>query len=359
MVNIKILSIEDRIKHLFEQNLESSRVFCSPDAWSARMEYRLLHKTEIYESECIDGRIDIPLITQTPPGIMRQFRNVGGIFRMGWPYLSSEINQGYEYARKHNRHLLFLVTYHYSGSSPSFGCAGCDHNTELALKTALNFRNELEEVFGYNHDVVCPVLIGIDTDTDAMTIHGDNPDNKIVMSDHNFNGKKNKTILGLLIRGMLKKMPGRVFNDLIHLLANNIRHIREVEKSIRPMAEIKHGEWWIGVGRGFDWHHEHNQAVLVGPYDPNLANPINTAVKVIRSNIENDRIPKDGFLVLASAVYKGEGIDAIGKERAIKKARYFAELASEIINDQPGELASLMRIITVVNNYDTRLMEVV
>ncbi|KFC49974.1 hypothetical protein DK37_23330, partial [Halomonas sp. SUBG004] len=51
------------------------------------------HPTSIVVMKCMDGRIHIPHATQTPLGIITPFRNLGGIFDLGWPYLGELLTE--------------------------------------------------------------------------------------------------------------------------------------------------------------------------------------------------------------------------------------------------------------------------
>ncbi|MDD3528408.1 MAG: hypothetical protein PHS77_00895 [Gallionellaceae bacterium] len=73
--------------------------------------------------------------------------------------------------------------------------------------------------------------------------------------------------------------------------------------------DIEHREWMICVGRGCDWLHMPNLALIIGPYSPDLADPIRKAAGIIESNMCNGRIPDDGFLLLASSPYDEIGVD--------------------------------------------------
>jgi hypothetical protein len=65
----------------------------------------------------------------------------------------------------------------------------------------------------------------------------------------------------------------------------------------------------IGVGRGFDWLHMPNLALIIGPYGPDLADPIRKAAGIIEANMKSFRIPDDGFLLLVASPYYDNGSD--------------------------------------------------
>jgi hypothetical protein len=79
--------IAERIDWLMELSRAHSASFCSPENHLARQRYLAEHNTQIIAMKCMDGRIHLPYVTQTPLGVIHPFRNLGGIFELGWPYL--------------------------------------------------------------------------------------------------------------------------------------------------------------------------------------------------------------------------------------------------------------------------------
>ena len=80
-------AIGARIDWLFDLARRHGENFRSPEAWLARQRYLAEHPTAIAVLKCMDGRINIPVATQTPAGILMPFRNLGGMFDLGWPHL--------------------------------------------------------------------------------------------------------------------------------------------------------------------------------------------------------------------------------------------------------------------------------
>jgi len=61
----------------------------------------------------------------------------------------------------------------------------------------------------------------------------------------------------------------------------------------------------ICLGRGFDFLHTPNLALIIGPYSPDLADPLRKAAAIIEANMQAGRIPNDGFLLLVSRAVNG------------------------------------------------------
>ena len=79
--------IAERIEWLLALAHRHTSEFRSPEACLARELYLAKHPTAIIVLKCMDGRINIPVATGTPPGIIQPIRNLGGMFNLGWPHL--------------------------------------------------------------------------------------------------------------------------------------------------------------------------------------------------------------------------------------------------------------------------------
>ena len=99
-----------------------------------------------------------------------------------------------------------------------------------------------------------------------------------------------------------------------------------------------------------------NLALIIGPYSPDLADPIRKAGGIIAANMASGRIPDDGFLLLASSPYEEIGAD---RARAELKARFLARFAADVIRRELPDLAGRMTVRTGVLNWATRALEAV
>jgi hypothetical protein len=148
-------------------------------------------------------------------------------------------------------------------------------------------------------------------------------------------------------------MPNQVRHDLLPLLLGNIAHIAEVRQTARTL-DLAHREWMICLGRGFDFLHMPNLALIIGPYSPDLADPIRKAAGIIESNMQAGRIPDDGFLLLASAPYGEIGVD---RARAELKSQFLSQFAAEVIRREYAHLADKMTMRTAVLDWRSRVLE--
>lgn len=345
------MPIDQRIDWLINLGKKHSETYCSPETYLARKRYSAKHPTKVIALKCMDGRIHIPYATKTPLGIVQPFRNLGGMFDLGWPYLGEVLSSTVNNAIELSQRVLILITYHYSKGDKHRGCAGFDYDCEAAKKHVYEIKKQVEYIFGKDHQTVYPVICGFETDEDIIIIHGENKE-ELNLTEC---GKPVDEFLINKFRSLFPDMPNRIIKDLLPLAKGNIKHVEEVKKINRNLdLDTVHREWMICVGRGFDFLHVPNIALIVGPYSPNLGGPISKAISIIKVNMEKNRIPSDGFLLLASAPYLEVGID---KARAELKARFLNRYVSEIIEKEYPEMLKLMKKKTAVLNWHTRNLE--
>jgi hypothetical protein len=342
--------IQDRIDWLLDLSRTHSERFCDPENHLARQRYQAEHSTEIIALKCMDGRIHLPHATQTPLGIIRPFRNLGGIFDLGWPYLGDLLADMVSDSIRQGRRVLVIITYHFSRGDTARGCAGfnCDH--EAALAHAQGIKKQVEAIFGAGHQSVYPLVCGFETDEDALILHNE-IDRRLDLSTL---VSARHPDLPARLEAMFSDMPGQVRHDLMPLLEGNIRHIAEMRSSNRELA-VEHREWTLCVGRGFDFLHVPNIALIIGPFSPDLSHPIQKAAGIIQGNMDKGRIPDDGFLLLSSAPYQEPGPD---RARAEMKARFMADFTATVIRDCQPQLAEKMISRTAILNWPTRRLEV-
>ena len=267
MPDIHRKPIAERIAWLFELARRHGETFRSPEAWLARERYLAEHPTAIAVLKCMDGRINIPVATNTPTGILMPFRNLGGMFDLGWPHLGEVLAHHVLRMTASGRRVLFLITYHWSKGDPRRGCAGFDFDTEAAIAHTREIRRQVEHIFGSGHGTVYPLVCGFETDEDALIVHGhgDNGDAKLDMATVK---DGNRATLGERLATLLPDMPAQMRADLLPLLRGNLEHIAQVREQARRherLLDVEHREWMICLGRGFDFLHTPNLALIIGP----------------------------------------------------------------------------------------------
>lgn len=352
-MHLRDKSIDEKIEWLLGVNEKHSKLFV--ETRIDRQLYRENHPTEICAFKCMDGRINIPLMTNTPLGIIKPYRNLGGIFDLGWKLLGLDLMNWVQYGVTKRRKSLIMITYHYSMGDKHRGCKGCNYDTPAAVALTLNLYKQVRRVFGMNSSVVYPIVVGIETDTDAFILHPQDPTDKNLVylsgemsADRNF-------VVGL-INDLYPDMDTNIKNDLLPLLQGNIAHIKEVKASNRHLDDMNHREWVIGVGQGFDWLHEANTVLLVGPWDQDMSNAINKALGIIADNMKSKRSKDDGFLVLNSTTFREVGID---QNRATEGANLYRKYVRKIIKESYPELLPKARFLSVTVDENTRKLNLV
>jgi carboxysome shell carbonic anhydrase len=176
-----------------------------------------------------------------------------------------------------NTRYLKVVVYHYSSSDPNHaGCAAHGSNVKQAMEEGLKrlkeFRQAIENSFccGASVDIL---LIGVDTDTDAIRIHP--PDGKGNLSPYRFvdNAELYQTTIGLnedqarlAVYEALRKASAatgwgtgqgephegmrRFMVNLLILNLSQIAYVKERYGDRYP--DIGHAERFISIGDGFE-----------------------------------------------------------------------------------------------------------
>ena len=205
----------------------------------------------------------------------------------------------------------------------------------------------MEAIFGASHDSVYPLICGFETDEDALLLHS--PDGRILDLSGNIPTEGLASELALRFHDM----PIEMRNDLVPLLAGNLSHIKRLRLERRALT-VEHREWMICLGRGFDFLHTPNLALIIGPYSPDLSDPIRKAASIIESNMAAGRIPDDGFLLLASVPYDEIGVD---RARAVMKSHFLSLFAAEVIEREFPDLAGKMIRRMAVLDWNSRRIE--
>ena len=341
--------IARRIDWLFDLATRYAQTFTDPETWLARQRYHAAHPTDIVAFKCMDGRINIPVATHTPPGVIQPFRNLGGRFHLGWPHLNEALSHHILRTAGSGRQTLALITYHFSRGDPARGCAGFNYDTGAAIAHTHTIKEQVEEVFGRGHGSVYPIVCGFETDEDALILHGADG-SRLNLAEISADQADS---LAPRLAALYPDMSRQMREDLLPLLRGNLERIAQV-RGLNRTLDIEHREWMICVGRGFDFLHTPNLALIIGPYSPNLEDPIRKAGGIIRNNMRSGRIPADGFLLLASAPYEELGVD---RARAVLKARFMSDFTAGLIRDEFPDLADTMHCRTAVLNWQSRALE--
>ena len=226
MNDIHNQTIAQRIDWLFDLARRHGETFRGPEAWLARERYLAEHPTAIAVLKCMDGRINIPFATHTPTGILMPFRNLGGIFDLGWPHLGEVLAHHVQRMTGTGRRVLFLITYHWSRGNPRRGCAGFNYDTAAAIAHTEEIRRQVEHIFGSGHGTVYPLVCGFETDEEALAIHGSDG----TVLDLASLAAADLATLEPRLAALLPDMPAQMRADLLPLLRGNLDHIAQVRE---------------------------------------------------------------------------------------------------------------------------------
>lgn len=350
MNDVHTKPIQARIDWLSALAARHGEAYRSPESVLARARYQSQHPTAIAVLKCMDGRINIPVATGTPIGLLMPFRNLGGRFDLGWPHLGEVVTQ-YVMDRVHEgRQVLFLVTYHYSRGNHHRGCAGFGYDQQAAFRLTQEIQQQISTIFGAGHGTVYPLVCGFETDEDALVLHGADGQTLQVAALESCDVAS----LSARLAALLPDMPSTMCDDLLPLVVGNVEHVATIRAQAQAgqrQLDIEHREWMICLGRGFDFLHTPNLALIIGPYSPNLAEPIVKAAGIIKANMAAGRIPDDGFLLLSSVPYDAIGVD---RARAELKARFLSDFAQTVISEAYPALAKKMINQTAVLDWQAR-----
>jgi len=338
---------------ILERNKLQSADFCAPGSQLARRLYRARHPSEIIALKCMDGRLNLALMTGTPPGIIKPYRNIGGKFDLGWPFFGRLMLEDVEYAVSKGRPVLVLSTYHFSKGDTHRGCAGYGYDTKAAQTGARRLQTQFREAFGGSHKAVFPIVVGIETDESGLVFHGGDKEIFDVAEHTNMD---EDTVRSELMH-MYADIPGAIINDLIPLVLGNQTYIKGLRAKKRPVVDMEHKEQIIAVGRGFDWLHLPNGAFIIGPYDPQWENAVAVAGNIILGNMAAKRVPEqDGALLLVSAPFRSVGAD---HGIATEKALYLARESERVLKEKVPAIMKKLKILVGTVDLNTRQFYVI
>lgn len=343
---------EDIVEFIQKRNAEQSIAFTDPSAQAARRLYRRQHPTEILVMKCMDGRLNLSIYTEIPPGILQPFRNIGGKFNLGWPYFQDELNDMVDYAISKARQCLIISSYHFSKGDHHRGCAGFGYDTHGAQEAAFKLRDELTYVYGSAEGrPVYALTVGIETDDEALIFHGQNG-KELKVSDLKSTCSTDDIVVRL--KELYPDMNSQMIMDIVPLVEGNIHHIGNIHTEGREPIDLEHREQVIAVGRGFDWLHLPNTALIIGPFSHGWPDAVRTAGTIIKGNLDAGRIPPEhGVLLLISALYRQEEGSAVWRLKE-QKAKYLLQESQRVLSEGVPELVPHLRVLAGVVNADTR-----
>ncbi|MBI4139138.1 hypothetical protein HY479_03240 [Candidatus Uhrbacteria bacterium] len=291
-------------------NAEQSALYVADEA--PRLRYWAKHPTFFGCIKCMDGRVLFHSMTNTPIGIVKPFRAIGGKFHVWWPSFLGRVRHWVDKAVSIGSRNFLFVTYHYSAGDAHLGCAGWTYDTSAARAHAERLCADLGSVFS---EQLTAVVAGVETDQDNLILHGPNGD----VSGASLIGASPEDVAAA-IRRAFPRMDPLTITDLVPFMLGNAERVKELKASPRGRRELGHNERIIAIGQGFDWLAEANLALIINDADPNLAESIRVAASLIEKNIVSAP-PGDDAAIFTCIPYRDPGVDerqAAARARGLK-----------------------------------------
>jgi hypothetical protein len=337
---------------ILDRNKKQSAEFCAPGSQLARRLYRAQHPSEIIALKCMDGRLNLSLVTNTPPGIIKPYRNIGGRFDLGWPFFGRLVLEDVEYGVSKGRPTIVLSTYHFSKGDAHRGCAGYQYDTEAARAGATKLAEQFARAFGQGRTAVFPLVVGMETDECGLVFHGAG---KRVF-DVALNAEASIEDVRTELARLYPDLPEQIVADLVPLIAGNQAYVRELRTQRRPVVDMEHKENIIAVGRGLDWLHLPNGAFIIGPYDPAWESAVEVAATIVLNNMKEKRVrEQDGALLLVTAPFRSVGAD---QGVAAEKALFLARESERVLRERVPAIVKKLNVLVGTVDYNTRLFTV-
>ncbi len=227
-------------------------------------------------SPCADGRLAhvVRYVLRLSPRAVRRKSYAGALFDVEdsvQKWVQTELRryrEGKPNAADSATRYLKVVVYHFSSSDPEHqGCAAHGSNTEKAAQAGLeklvSFREAIENGFccGASIDLL---LIGLDTDTDAIRIHVPNAAGEIVLErfiesaelySKTFDMGRDQALktIDTAIRVVEPDVADGMCRLVAKLIENNISQIDYVKENYgKTYPDIGHAERFVGAGIGFE-----------------------------------------------------------------------------------------------------------
>lgn len=316
-------------QRIIDINTEQSQKYVEAEA--ARRRYWAEHRTFFACVKCMDGRVLFPTMTNTPVGIVKPLRAIGGKFSVWWPSFLGRIRHWTDRAMSQGSQNFIFVTYHYSASDSHLGCAGWGYDTAAARAHAERLQRDLAYVFG---EQLTAVVAGVETDRDILTLHG-----VVDVSGEHCIGKTAEEVMALL-REAFPAMSDHTIADVLPFMLGNATRVKELTDTPRDAQDKGHNERVIALGQSFDWMASENLALIINDADPNLAESVRVAASLIRKNLEGTD-PSDGATIFTSIPYREPGTDY---RQAVARAKGLLEFGQKVVQEAYPDLMASGRL---------------
>lgn len=300
---------------LKEINVEESLRFVEDD--ERRRVYIAEHPTQITSFKCMDGRVHMPTVTGMPRGIVKPYRAVGGRFELFWPGLRKRLTTWITLGLDSGRRSIALVTYHFSASEKYLGCAGWEYETHLARERAKLLCDQMRSVYG--DFALTPILTGVETDGDELTLHGPKGD----VSGSQLIGMTLEQVRSV-IGNAFPRLDARLVEDILPFMVGNAQRVADLKLQPRDLTGLDHAELVIALGQDFSWLARQNFALIINDFDPALTFAIETAAKIIKRNL-NTGLRNSQATLFTNVPYRTVGMEEREAQAASRGLQQFAQ----------------------------------
>lgn len=280
-------------------NVEESARFIADD--ERRRVYIAEHPTQIACFKCMDERVHLPTVTGMPRGVVKPYRAVGGRFELFWPGLRKRLRTWITLGLDSGRRSVALVTYHYSASEMLLGCAGWEYKTALAKDHAKTLCDQMASVYG--DYALTPILTGVETDGDELTLHGPEGD----VSGSKLIGLTSEQVQDS-IRCAFPRLDTQLVDDILPFMMGNAKRVADLRLRPRDLTGLDHAGVVIALGQDFSWLARQNFALIVNDFDPNLKFAIETAARIIKKNLTSS-LPTEQATLFTNIPYRTVGME--------------------------------------------------
>jgi len=316
------------------------------DAWNVQEVYDN-YSLLVYCAMCSDGRVNLAKCGECFEGEVFPYRSIGGIFHYGESAFKKEFNEAVAYAKELNKTLLFFITFHYD-DDPEKCCAGWRNNTEKAKKNAFRLRDQIRRVFAGG---VCPIVVGIKTSSEELTIFDEIPERFISCSE--LIGFQDAVIYEKIQLVMGRFIPQNVKKYLLRLIKGNISHIEKCRKTQDKISvHLHHHEIAICFGKMFQWFPPH-RGIIINP-SLNSLKEILQAVDIQARNEEMGRV-KNGCLLVVCTPYR----DVSKIPAATEQTRDLTHFALKHIYSHRPDFHERLSVLSVIINIETKELTLV
>jgi hypothetical protein len=326
--------------------------------WNKQARHAVVYKgnLRIGYFGCSGGRTDFESYIRASFGMVRQWRNIGGVHEVEeWDSLQSSVKEFALAALAEKQQVLFITSSHGVDGVKELGCKGHEFDTAKAKANAESLKKALD---GFFED--CPniftIRIHMETDEESLVLYNDAGEALFLqecdpgISEDAMHGK-----LTQLYRNPehARQMPHAMLEALLGPVMENIRHIASLRETDHR-AMLDHREWILAVGGGFDWlYRQSNTTISIGLHDPNLYRELALAARIMGVTVKrSDFVEKRGMVTVVSVPYTPDPY-GIGQRIAAARAAKLAPRVRGIVLDAAPELKKYFQLLVVTVNVET------